>query len=197
MTYMNLNFAIIRNLSYALLVNKAGNIVHPSSETVHEALDDFKQNISTTDLSVNIVDAPGQSSWPISYASYVTLDRDINKTDCSVVEELLLWLSWTQLNDLAMQTVSNWGYISLTNGWKRRLIDGIGLIKCRGKEVFSTAVLLGLGGPFAAYQQWASDYMSRKFKMKYFPNFTTAEAIRQMIAGNVFCPVKFDQIECC
>ncbi len=189
MAYMNLNNAKLRNVTYALMVNMAGNIVEPTAETVQEAMNDFKDSLSTSDLSVTIANGPSTHSWPLSYVSYVTIRRDINKTDCSVVQELLSWISWAQLNDQAMVVAQQYGYIPLTNGWKRRMIDALGTIRCGGAEVLSLAVLIGVGARFPAYQAWASEYDSSKFKMKYFSNSNTAGAIEQMTAGKLCQPV--------
>ncbi len=185
MTYMSIMAAKLQNVSYIYMINKAGNIVQPSTDAVEQAMEDFKHSISPTDLSVNIVDGPGANSWPISMVSYITIFRDINKTDCTVIEELLTWISWVQLNDQAMMAASNTGHVPLTSGWKRRLIDSLGTVTCGGKEAFSSAVLIGVGGDYPAYQEWASSYASTKFKLKYFSDSNSINATQQMIKGTL------------
>ncbi len=183
MTYMNLNDAISRNISYIQMINQAGNIVKPTPNSVQAAMDDYRNSLSSTDLSVNIVNAPGPDSWPLSGISYITISRDINKTDCELIEELLMWISWSQLNDQAMLTANSFGHVPLSVGWKRRLSDAIGTIYCKGDRVFSSAMLIGVGGAFPAFSTWASEYASSSFKMKYFSDSNTPFSISQMISG--------------
>jgi hypothetical protein len=46
------------------------------------------------DLTVDILNANGSASWPLSFITFALIPENITTPDCSNVQELLLFLSW-------------------------------------------------------------------------------------------------------
>jgi hypothetical protein len=81
------------------MINKAGHVVAPNIDTVQSAMDQFQANFSAGQLTVDIVDAPGDNSWPLSYITFIAFNRSSTALDCTDNEELLRFVAWTQIND--------------------------------------------------------------------------------------------------
>ncbi len=50
--------------------------------------------MSPGDLTVDILNANGSASWPLSFITFALIPKNITTPDCSNVQELLLFLSW-------------------------------------------------------------------------------------------------------
>jgi hypothetical protein len=50
--------------------------------------------VSPGDLTVDILNANGSASWPLSFITFALIPKNITTPDCSNVQELLLFLSW-------------------------------------------------------------------------------------------------------
>ena len=86
-------------LPWVNMVNKAGKVVAPSVYSVQAAMAQFAANFSAGNLAVDIVDAPGNDSWPLSYTTFLAINRSITALDCTNIEELMHFIAWTQIND--------------------------------------------------------------------------------------------------
>jgi phosphate transport system substrate-binding protein len=88
--YIELAYVLENEMSYARVENKAGKFVYPSIETVAAAAAS-KPEVSSTDFS--IVDAVGESSYPISGYSWVMLyERPSDPARAKLVRETMEWL---------------------------------------------------------------------------------------------------------
>jgi hypothetical protein len=69
---------------------------------VAKAVADFATELNKGDSSIDIVDAPGNESYPLAYISYISLPKNLTGggVDCSLVVELLSFFSWTQTNQV-------------------------------------------------------------------------------------------------
>ncbi len=149
--------------------NAAGFVVRPSTAAVQAAMTDFLPVLRQNGLSTAIYNGKGSTTWPLSYISYMLLNVDsINAYDCQSVYELLIFLSWTQLNDQAAEAASKLGFASLVIPYRKRMIDALGTITCSGKKVLPTAMLMGQGINFPVFDAWASRYEAGEFRAKYF-----------------------------
>ncbi len=116
MTLANYNYANSTGLRISKLVNKNGNVVSPSSAGVIAAFQAYSATISAVDkLAVDIVDAPGAASWPISSLVYMILDRNRITADCRYSQLLLPFLVWTQTNPSAVAISNVYGYATQPN----------------------------------------------------------------------------------
>jgi hypothetical protein len=126
MTYVGSADAQRANLVSASVVNKAGRTIPPTSHrypatqralsrariqelkirvcssSVAKAVADFATEFNRGASSIDIVDAPGNESYPLAYISYISLPKNLSGdgVDCSLVVELLSFFSWTQTNQV-------------------------------------------------------------------------------------------------
>ncbi|ELR25267.1 uncharacterized protein ACA1_290310 [Acanthamoeba castellanii str. Neff] len=184
LTYLNSYEATNASLSYAMMVNAAGYTVTATQAAVQAAMTAYRPFIDNGDLTVDILNANGSASWPLSYISFALIPQNITTPDCSNIQELLLFLSWTQLNAKASAVASSLGDTALINAYRRRLIDTMGTIYCNGQKAFKTAVLLGMGPPYTIYYTWVANYPSTAFKVQY-TSAVSQTAITEMAAGDI------------
>lgn len=89
--YVELAYAVQNNLPYASLQNKAGYFVEPSFDAVSAAAAGFIKNMPA-DLRVNITNADGKKSYPISGFTWLLIYQHMK--DQKKVEALKNFLKW-------------------------------------------------------------------------------------------------------
>jgi phosphate transport system substrate-binding protein len=89
--YVELTFAKANNLPTALIKNKAGNYVEPTSETVSNAAAGMTANMPE-DLRTQITNADGANSYPISGIVYVLVYKE--QKDAAKGKSLADFLWW-------------------------------------------------------------------------------------------------------
>jgi ABC-type phosphate transport system substrate-binding protein len=99
MTFVTYPEAVTNGLRWANMINKAGNEVSPSTDSVSSAMADFTSSYEAGDFSVDILDGNGTNTWPLSFSSFLTLSQNITAFDCTNVDEILNWLAWVLTND--------------------------------------------------------------------------------------------------
>jgi hypothetical protein len=60
---------------------------------------DFGEQYGASNFTIDIVDAPGNRSWPITYMSYLSVKQNVTTFDCTSIQELLAYVAWVQTND--------------------------------------------------------------------------------------------------
>lgn len=92
--YLEMRYAQNAGLRYAAIVNRAGNRVEPSVESVQAA----ERNTARSPdglLKPSIVDAPGQESYPIAGFTYLLVYRDLTYLgDPEKAAALVAYLRW-------------------------------------------------------------------------------------------------------
>jgi ABC-type phosphate transport system substrate-binding protein len=98
-TYLNWADTVSTPFKWMNMINKAGKHVQPSVASVQSAMADFKVQYGQSNFTIDIVDAPGNESWPITYMSYLSLKQNVTTFDCTSFQELLAFVAWVQTND--------------------------------------------------------------------------------------------------
>lgn len=89
--YVELAYAKQNNLLYASLKNKAGNFVMPTFDAVSAAAAGYLKNMPN-DLRVEITDADGKDSWPISGFTWLLIYKDMkDKQKAKAIVNFLKW----------------------------------------------------------------------------------------------------------
>ena len=88
--YVELSYAVSNKLTYADMVNKAGQKVTANADSVASAMADFAGAFSDK-LTATIVDGEGAGSYPIVGYTYIIL-HTTSMTDCVKAEKLLNFL---------------------------------------------------------------------------------------------------------
>ena len=89
--YVELAYAEQNKLPYSSLKNKAGNFVMPTFDAVSAAAAGFIKNMPA-DLRVEITDADGKDSWPISGFTWLLIYK--NMKDKNKAGEIVKFLKW-------------------------------------------------------------------------------------------------------
>jgi phosphate transport system substrate-binding protein len=89
--YVELSYAIAKDLPYAVLQNRAGTWVEPSPSTIGAAAANLVETMPS-DLQQSISDAPGTSAYPISSYSYLLFFRE--QSDPAKVEAFRKFVDW-------------------------------------------------------------------------------------------------------
>ncbi|MGE5352761.1 MAG: phosphate ABC transporter substrate-binding protein PstS [Acidobacteriota bacterium] len=89
--YVELAYAVQNGLPYASLKNKAGNFVEPAFANVSEAAAGFIKNMPA-DLRVEITNANGKNSYPISGFTWLLIYKDMkDKGKAKAIADFLRW----------------------------------------------------------------------------------------------------------
>ncbi len=89
--YVELAYAEQNKLPYSSLKNKAGNFVMPTFEAVSAAAAGFIDNMPK-DLRVEITNADGKDSWPISGFTWLLVYKDMkDKQKAQAIVNFLKW----------------------------------------------------------------------------------------------------------
>ena len=106
--YVELIYALQNNLDYGMVKNRAGSFIEPTLDSVTAAAAASIQNIPP-DLRFSIVDAPGETSYPISTATWLlAYATQTDQPKAVAVTRMLWWATHDgqRLNkDLAYATV--------------------------------------------------------------------------------------------
>lgn len=91
--YLELKYAQNAGLRYAALINRAGQRVWPTPESVQEAERNTPPS-SGTYLKPSIVNAPGDNAYPIAAFTYLLVYRDLSYMEPGKAHLLVDFLRW-------------------------------------------------------------------------------------------------------
>lgn len=106
----------------AAMKNKAGNIVYPTKTTVTSSMDDFRYVLDQGSLAYDLANGAGNNSWPMTFVVSVALYKNITRSDCSYVSELLQFIAWTQVNEEVRTSPLRFIPFALISGSLDRLV---------------------------------------------------------------------------
>ncbi|MDN5362401.1 MAG: phosphate transport system substrate-binding protein [Moorella sp. (in: firmicutes)] len=88
--YVELSYALLNNLPYALMQNSAGKFVPPSLETTTAAAAGAAASMPD-DLRVSIVNAPGEKAYPIAGFTYILVYKEQDDPEKGQALAQFLW----------------------------------------------------------------------------------------------------------
>jgi hypothetical protein len=105
--------------------------------------------------------------------------------DCTVIQSLVVLLSWTQVNDRAASAITTAKFFPLTTPYFKRVIDQLGSVVCGGSRALGdTAFLIGQGSSLQSVNDWVQTYSSDEFVLKYFTS-NTVTALNSLAKGTL------------
>lgn len=131
--HIELSYAIANKITYARMVNRAGNVVTANADSLAAAMDDFKDAF-TPELTAVIVDAPGERSWPIAGYTYIILHTQ-SMQDCRKAKDMLEFWHWALTDPAAAAKASELGYSVLPESVRNRVLDKLAEVTCQGNAV--------------------------------------------------------------
>ncbi len=95
--YVELAYAIREKLSIALIENKEGKFVKPTSETIKEAIKGVALFIPNPDEGYkerieNLLDAPGENSYPIVAVSHMIIWKKYPREKAIIIKKFIKWI---------------------------------------------------------------------------------------------------------
>jgi hypothetical protein len=87
------------NLTFANMINKAGNVVAATTTSVQSAMADYITDLAAENFAIDIFDGNGNGSWPIPYMSFFSMNKNVTVYDCTNILELLNFVAWIHTND--------------------------------------------------------------------------------------------------
>jgi hypothetical protein len=105
----------------------------------------------------------------MAYVVVASVLRNVTTSDgdCTVIQELALFLSWTQVNSRAATAITTAKFFPLTILYYKRVIDQLGSIVCEGSRALGvTAYLIGQGSSLQSVNDWVQTYSSDTFVLK-------------------------------
>jgi phosphate transport system substrate-binding protein len=131
--YVELSYAIANKITFASLINRAGNNVTADADTLASAMNDFANNF-TDKLTNIIVNGPGDNSWPIAGYTYIVL-HTTNMTDCVKAQKLLEFLKWALTDAGAAKRAGDLGYSVLPDAVRTQVMSKLDEVSCNGIPV--------------------------------------------------------------
>jgi phosphate transport system substrate-binding protein len=97
--YVEYAYALQNDLPYAKLINQAGKVVEPTSESFQAAAS-HADWADSDGFYVILTDQPGDDSWPITGASFILMYEQPDNPEASL--EALKFFAWSYANGGAM-----------------------------------------------------------------------------------------------
>ncbi|MHB8779130.1 MAG: phosphate ABC transporter substrate-binding protein PstS, partial [Anaerolineales bacterium] len=131
--YVELSYAVSNGLSYADMINKAGEKVSADADSVAAAMAAFADAFDDK-LTANIVDADGAGSWPIVGYTYIVL-HTTSMTDCVKAQKMLEFFQWALTDPSATKRAGDLGYSVLPDAVREQVFAKFGEVSCNGAPV--------------------------------------------------------------
>ncbi len=127
--YVELSYAIANKISFANMVNQAGNTVTADAQSLQSAMNDFA-NSFTPQLTNIIVDGAGANSWPIAGYTYLILHTDM--TDCAKASGIVQFFKWALTDPTPANEAATLGYSVLPQTVQTQVLAKLGQVTCNG-----------------------------------------------------------------
>jgi len=129
--YVELAYAKQNKLPYAKMRNTAGAVVAATAQTIQNAMTDFAGKMPDT-LALSIVNAPGESSWPIAGYTYIILYMD--QQDCARGKAIINFMKWA-LSDAGARFAAELDYVPLPAAVRTSVLAKLDQVTCQGKPL--------------------------------------------------------------
>jgi phosphate transport system substrate-binding protein len=133
--YVELSYALANKITFADMINKAGNKVTANAETLQSAMNDFA-NSFTPQLTNIIVNGSGANSWPIAGYTYLILHTS-SMTDCAKAQQLLKFFKWALTDPSPAKQAAELGYSVLPQSVQTQVLAKFNQVTCSGAPVLS------------------------------------------------------------
>ncbi len=131
--YVELAYAKSNGITFADMINAAGNRVTANAETMQDAMAAFADAFSDR-LTAKIVNAPGEKSWPIMGYTYMIIHMQENQ-DCAKTKALLDYIQWAISDPAAAQKAADLGYATLPDAVRDLVMAKLQEVQCNGQKV--------------------------------------------------------------
>ncbi len=130
--YAELSYAKANHIPFAEMVNAAGNRVTANAETMQDAMAAFADAFDEH-LTAQIVNAPGEKSWPIMGYTYIVIHMQEN-TNCGKTKALIEYIQWAISDQGAAQKAADLGYATLPDAVRDLVMAKLQQVECNGQK---------------------------------------------------------------
>jgi phosphate transport system substrate-binding protein len=138
--YVELSYAVANKITFADMVNQAGQTVKANAESLASAMTDYGDKF-TDRLTINLIsNGAGEKSWPIAGYTYliVYLDQKADaRLGCAKTEKFLNFAHWALTDAGAAKRAADLGYAPLPDTVRAKVFDTLAKVTCDGKPVNS------------------------------------------------------------
>ena len=128
--YVSAAHAQTSNVKFAALVNRGGNLVNATVETVRNA-------ILSANGSSDIMNTPGEFAYPLSSFTYFIVPLSTS-TDCDAVVELVRYVNWFYFTESAKQQAMSLYMVPLDQAFANDVVNNVlKVMTCRGNNVWN------------------------------------------------------------
>jgi hypothetical protein len=122
----------------------------------------------------------------MTFVVVVVTPQNVNSSlvECTTVASMADIFSWMQVNNHISTAIARGGSFTLTTVYYKRMIDGLGSIKCGGVRAFNSSYIIGEGTAINTISDWIQGYNGNTFTQKYF-TVPTVTAIDDLSAGDI------------
>jgi phosphate transport system substrate-binding protein len=135
--YVELSYAVANKITFAKMVNKAGNTVTANADTLQSAMSDYAGSFNDR-LTTDIVGGSGANSWPIAGYTYLIL-HTTSMQDCLKAQKLLEYIHWTLTDPGAAQQAASLGYAVLPDNVRQLVLNKLAEVTCNGNPVMKAS----------------------------------------------------------
>ena len=138
--YVELSYAVANKITYADMINAAGQKVAANAASLQAAMADYGDQFSDKLTIAMISNGPGAGSWPIAGYTYMVIYMD-QKSDplygCAKTEKLLNFVHWALTDTGAAQRATALGYATLPETVRTQVFETLAKVTCDGRPVDS------------------------------------------------------------
>ena len=131
--YVELSYAKENKITFADMINVEGKRVQANAESLQSAMAAFADAFDEN-LGANIVNAPGEASWPIVGYTYIIIRLE-SMTDCVQAQKLLEYINWTLTETAPAARAAELGYATIPGPVLEKVQAKLNAVTCNGEPV--------------------------------------------------------------
>jgi phosphate ABC transporter phosphate-binding protein len=133
--YVEIAYALSNSMSFAQMVNKAGQTVSASGASINSDMADFSTIFDNNPkLIAYIPDGGGNGSWPITGYTYLILHTTSMK-DCVKAQKIVDFIKWAQTDPTAQAAAVKLGYSVLPDAVRAKVLSTLAQVTCNGQPL--------------------------------------------------------------
>jgi len=133
--YVEIAYALSNSMSFAQMVNKAGQTVSASGASINSDMADFSTIFDNNPkLIAYIPDGGGAASWPITGYTYLILHTTSMK-DCVKAQKIVDFIKWAQTDPTAQAAAVKLGYSVLPDAVRTKVLATLAQVTCNSQPL--------------------------------------------------------------
>ena len=133
--YVEIAYAISNSMTFAQMVNKAGQTVSANGASINADMADFSTIFDNNPKMIAYIpDGAGNGSWPITGYTYLIL-HTTSMTDCVKAQAIVNFIKWAQTDPTAQKAATTLGYSVLPDAVRTKVLTTLAQVTCNGEPL--------------------------------------------------------------